>query len=163
MSTLTLDHRTGIGHPSIIRGYAVTFGEFKSSLLQRLWELYRGAVTFAPYRDSVSQLIAGINDVMTEGIDEHSANDLMATLTPAIEFLMARPLDVAPPEVDVWESGKIGFEWYVAPNRIVDATIDRNRRLVFSALIGQTSRGAVDFVDGEWPSELIAAIRDVRS
>jgi hypothetical protein len=162
MSTLAIS-RHSIGHSSIIRRYAVSFSALAvPSLMDRLAELFRDAVTFSDYRDSIEELESRLIEA-TENLEPTSVANLAASFVPAMEFLMARPLGVLKPDVDVWESGKIAFQWYVSRTRVVDATIDGHRRLVFSALIGQARRGGVEFFDGEWPADIVQAIRDIRA
>src|ERR1700687_2065982 len=163
MSTLAAVGRNALGLSSISRGYAITFADLASSLTERLIATFHGAITFAAYTRSISELKTEISAALDS--DNHSADvkdRLLAAVGPALAFLISRPLGAPEPVVDVWDSGKIGFEWYLGRGRIVDATIDGNRRLVFSAMVGQERRGGVFFVDGEWPIQLVQAINEIR-
>jgi hypothetical protein len=162
MTTLVLPR--GVGHASIVRGYAVTLGTTLGvkTLLERLWELYRRPVTFEQYRDSVSALVTEVSTAMEgDELSDEAKSRAFRAVTPAIEFLLARPLHVPAPEVEVWPNGTIAFEWYQGQGMIVNAAIDGNRRLAFSALIGQTRRSGIDFIDGEWPGLLVQSIQAI--
>ena len=163
MTTLALPVGGPIGYTSICRQNTIT-PSTSPSLLQRLMEGFNQTVTFSDYGTSIECLFSSAQDALREGALSPDARAmLIAAVDSAVAFLFNRPHGVEAPDVEIWDSGKIGFEWYVSPTRVVNATIDRNGRLVYSALIGQNRIGGVAFVDGEWPNDLIRAISDIRS
>jgi hypothetical protein len=129
-------------------------------LMDLLLTGYQSTMTFEGHEETLETLEERV-EAVTQGNDlsSESLDTLQAALEPACTFLVNRPLGVASPDVDVWDDGKIALEWYVAPRRIVNATIDRNGRLVYSALIGEETLGGAEFVAGKWPRELLRAIR----
>ena len=125
---------------------------------------FRETVTFSAYEDSLESLQRCAEAAIRNDALSPDAQAMLAgAMDPAEAFLVNRPHGVEAPEVEIWDSGKIAFEWYAAPTRIVNATIDRSGRLVYSALIGQARIGGVAYGEGKWPSDLIRAISDIRS
>lgn len=162
MTAFALTRRPFIGLSSINRGYAISLTSFGPHLLDRLLSVFRLPFTFSSYNESLEQLFDQANASLADNeLTDEAKHRLVATVWPAAEFLVARPLTVREPEVEVWGDGRVGMEWYFGKGRVVNATIDANRRLVFSAIIGQARKGEVAFVDNEWPSALIDAIDEI--
>jgi hypothetical protein len=126
-------------------------------------ELMREPVTYAPYRESLVELIDVIQFVLdnADELEDGALTHLFTAANLAFELLLSRPSGVPRPHIDFRQNGKIEFEWYETPRKVVSFTIDHNRKIVFSALIGSESVGGTGLAAGKWPEEVVKLIKRV--
>lgn len=141
--------------------------EFMRELLARLPDAIRDTTrephTYAGYRDSLTLFLDMVKHVCND------ATDLEPEATPAfylaasaaLELLLSRPSAIPLPHIDVRSNGKIEFEWYENPRKLVTLTVDQHRKIVFAALIGEDRVGDKAWIASEWPSDLVSAIKRV--
>ncbi len=156
---------TAVGFSGLRRANTMSRPANAKSLRTLLVEGYAGVAFYKPYEDSQNNLVDVAEEALSDqsGLSDVAKTRLRGALFAAHDFLLNRPLGVPIPEVEVWDSGKIGFEWYVAPDKIVTATIDEHRRLAFSALRGLERDSGVRILDAQWPKQLIEIIHSVVS
>lgn len=140
---------------------------FLTDILARLPDTLRDTVrepyTYAPYRDSLNHLMEVVQHVSNGEceLDALAYPRFVAAAATAIEILIYRPMSVPLPEIDVRQSGKIEFEWYQGPRKLVSFTIDNNRKLVCSALIGTEKIPITSYLQSQWPPAIVALIKRV--
>jgi hypothetical protein len=154
-----------LGFSFIRRGNSVTVVDLGVATLgERLRKGYEGAAIYEPYKETIFELYEAVDRAVcaeSDLRDQEKARVRVAMLH-AEDFLINRPLRVAAPTVDVWENGRIAFEWYDRPDRIVTATIDELGRLAYAAMAGGERGTGFRMVEGQWPMELIAWIKKVK-
>lgn len=128
-------------------------------------ELIQEPCTYAPYRDSLEHFLNLVECVGNGESEINEANypKFLSAAEAAIELLLSRPRSLPLPEFDVRPNGKIEFEWYQGPRNLISFTIDHNRKLVYSALIGDEKIGASKTVGDQWPVEVLDLVKRVKA
>jgi hypothetical protein len=137
-------------------------GDILARLPDAVRETFREPHIYAAHRDSVNHFMEIVEDVRAGEceVDAESYSKFLDAAVAAIELLLSRPMSVPLPEIDVRQNGKIEFEWYQSPRKLVSFTIDQNRRLVYSALIDGEKIGKA-FLQSEWAPEVVTTIKRV--
>lgn len=154
-----------LGFTFLRRGNSVTVQSLNIQTLgERLREGYQRPAIFEPYKRSILELYAAAVHATSEESDlsADAKQRVCAVMPHAEDFLTNRPYRVPAPTVEVWDNGKVAFEWYERPDRIVTATIDELGRLAFAATEGGDRSTGMRVADGQWPVELIAWIKRVK-
>jgi hypothetical protein len=135
-------------------------------LLLRLPRAIRDVVSlphyYAPYRDSINQLCEMIESVQLGDVelDNKAQSQFMEAAYIAGELLLVRPESIPIPQLDVRDDGKIEFEWYDSPRKLVSFTISRDRVIVCTGIRGNQQMGVRDIVSTQWPRGVLSTIRD---
>jgi hypothetical protein len=137
-------------------------GDILARLPDAMRETFREPHIYAPHRDSVNHFMEIVEDVGAGEceVDLESYHKFLIAADTAIKLLLSRPMSVPLPEIDVRQNGKIEFEWYQNPRKLVSFTIDQNGRLVYSALIDGEKIGKA-FLQSEWVPEVVTTIKRV--
>ena len=94
---------------------------------------YLVSCMYAPYRDSLAQffdLVECVGNGDSE-IDAENYPNFLSAASAAVELLFSRPRSVPIPEFDVRANGKVEFEWYQSPNKLIatDPSVDLGTNL----------------------------------
>ncbi len=156
-------HRTyAVGFSSLRRANSISVQEMELPTLgDRLREGYDGPAVYEHHKASIYDLCQVTNQALGAGSElaQLAKERLQFAFLHARDFLTNRPNNIAAPTVEVWDNGRVVFEWYVNPSRIVTASIDELGRLAFAAQDDGERGTGVRTVDGQWPQELLAWIK----
>lgn len=154
-----------VGFSSLRRGNSVAVEEMHLPTLgDRLREGYDGPAVYEHLKDSIYELCDAAKEAQSKESDlgPQARDRLQFAFLHARDFLTNRPSNTPAPTVEVWDNGRVVFEWYTDPSRVVTASIDELGRLAFAAQNDGRRRTGFEFVDGQWPQELLTWIKRVK-
>lgn len=77
----------------------------------------------------------------------------------ARQFLELLPDWIPEPEIDIDDDGDISFEWYVAPDRIVNVSVGPTNIVHFAGITAKRSLYGTEEISDEIPNEIVDLIK----
>jgi hypothetical protein len=152
-----------VGFTGLRRANSMAVRMLKMKTLgERLRDGYAGSAVYEHHKDSIYELCSATDyGKHSPEFDDVAKERLGFAAEHAQDLLTNRPRDVPAPTVEAWENGRIVFEWYTTPSRIVTASIDDVGRLAFAAQNDGHRGTGMGMANGQWPQELLTWIKRV--
>lgn len=106
--------------------------------------------------DSYATLIDAYEDCRESNWDGYDAAPaLIDAYISARRVLQGLPSFIPSPEIDVTPQGKILFEWYRAPRKVLTMTIGPTGEMAYALLSGRSKRSGTDLIVDFLPKQVL--------